>query len=504
MAAFLGCAPRGGRRFGDRRLRAWRLRRRHRSRRRGLDPGQRLRGGRRGTRRRRRTAGTGRRPPRRSRPDPEALDRAIGPRTRGILVVHLYGLPVEMAPLLGLAREHGLVVIEDCSHAHGATLDGRARWARSASPARSAWAWSRTSPPTATPASSAPTTERARGARRAARQTRPGAEERARPLRRQQPPRRAACRDAARQAAHARARNDRRAAIAAYYSSRLARSRRSCRRPTRAAPTCTISTSFALRSGMRCGATWRRREIETGIHYPVPIHRQPAWRERVRRGAAPAAGRARGRGDSLPARAPRPDRRRGRARGGQRRGLLRLMERSTPTDALDRRARPRRGGERRPAARRAHRRAQTPRTAVRADLRERRQPRPHARSASRRSRPRPRTCASSIWTATSARRRRCRPGSTRRAAHVVVTLDGDGQNDPHDIPKLLARLDEGYDAVSGRRVAREEAFADRVLPSRVANRLIALVDAACPCTTAAAASRPTAARSSPARSCRAA
>ena len=42
------------------------------------------------------------------------------------LVVHLYGLPVEMAPILGLARERALVVLEDCSHAHGATLDGRA------------------------------------------------------------------------------------------------------------------------------------------------------------------------------------------------------------------------------------------------------------------------------------------------------------------------------------------------------------------------------------------
>jgi glycosyltransferase involved in cell wall biosynthesis len=57
---------------------------------------------------------------------------------------------------------------------------------------------------------------------------------------------------------------------------------------------------------------------------------------------------------------------------------------------------------------------------------------------------------------------------------VVVTLDGDGQNDPHDIPKLLAKLDEGYDAVSGRRRAREETFLTRVLPSWVANRLIAV------------------------------
>jgi glycosyltransferase involved in cell wall biosynthesis len=57
---------------------------------------------------------------------------------------------------------------------------------------------------------------------------------------------------------------------------------------------------------------------------------------------------------------------------------------------------------------------------------------------------------------------------------VVVTLDGDGQNDPHDIPTLLAKLDEGYDAVSGRRRAREEKFVTRVLPSWVANRLIAI------------------------------
>jgi glycosyltransferase involved in cell wall biosynthesis len=56
---------------------------------------------------------------------------------------------------------------------------------------------------------------------------------------------------------------------------------------------------------------------------------------------------------------------------------------------------------------------------------------------------------------------------------VVVTLDGDGQNDPHDVPRLLEVLDRGYDAVSGRREQRHEAFAMRVLPSLVANRLIA-------------------------------
>ena len=73
-------------------------------------------------------------------PIPDDLESRIGPRTRAILVVHLYGFPVDMQPLLALARERGLVVVEDCSHAHGATLDGRAS-APSAPPARSASAW---------------------------------------------------------------------------------------------------------------------------------------------------------------------------------------------------------------------------------------------------------------------------------------------------------------------------------------------------------------------------
>ena len=56
---------------------------------------------------------------------------------------------------------------------------------------------------------------------------------------------------------------------------------------------------------------------------------------------------------------------------------------------------------------------------------------------------------------------------------VVITLDGDGQNDPADIPRLLERLEPGIDVVSGRRRERKEAFLSRVLPSRVANWLIA-------------------------------
>jgi perosamine synthetase len=57
--------------------------------------------------------------------DPEDAQRKLSPRTRAILPVHLYGRPVELAPLLALAREHGLDVVEDAAEAHGARYEGR-------------------------------------------------------------------------------------------------------------------------------------------------------------------------------------------------------------------------------------------------------------------------------------------------------------------------------------------------------------------------------------------
>ena len=58
---------------------------------------------------------------------------------------------------------------------------------------------------------------------------------------------------------------------------------------------------------------------------------------------------------------------------------------------------------------------------------------------------------------------------------VIVSLDGDLQNDPADIPMLLAKLCEGYDLVSGWRHQRQDAALQRKLPSRIANRLIGRV-----------------------------
>jgi len=58
---------------------------------------------------------------------------------------------------------------------------------------------------------------------------------------------------------------------------------------------------------------------------------------------------------------------------------------------------------------------------------------------------------------------------------VIVTLDGDLQNDPADIPILIAKLDEGYDLVSGWRKARQDAALTRLLPSKIANWVIGRV-----------------------------
>jgi glycosyltransferase involved in cell wall biosynthesis len=63
-------------------------------------------------------------------------------------------------------------------------------------------------------------------------------------------------------------------------------------------------------------------------------------------------------------------------------------------------------------------------------------------------------------------------GFDRAQGEVVITIDADLQNDPADIPILMAKMAEGYDVVSGWRVNRQDRFLDRRLPSLVANALI--------------------------------
>jgi len=57
--------------------------------------------------------------------DPQAVRHAIGPRTRAVIAVHLFGRTADVATLAVLAREHGIHLIEDACQAHGARLNGR-------------------------------------------------------------------------------------------------------------------------------------------------------------------------------------------------------------------------------------------------------------------------------------------------------------------------------------------------------------------------------------------
>src|SRR5258707_7436547 len=57
--------------------------------------------------------------------DPGQLERAITPRTKVIVPVHLYGHPADMAPISEVAARQGLPVLEDAAQAHGAELEGR-------------------------------------------------------------------------------------------------------------------------------------------------------------------------------------------------------------------------------------------------------------------------------------------------------------------------------------------------------------------------------------------
>ena len=62
-------------------------------------------------------------------------------------------------------------------------------------------------------------------------------------------------------------------------------------------------------------------------------------------------------------------------------------------------------------------------------------------------------------------------GLSRARGDIIVTMDGDLQNLPEDIPKLVAAIDAGYDVASGRRAARDDSWG-RTLPSRLINGML--------------------------------
>ncbi len=66
-------------------------------------------------------------------------------------------------------------------------------------------------------------------------------------------------------------------------------------------------------------------------------------------------------------------------------------------------------------------------------------------------------------------------GFDHATGDIIITMDGDLQNDPHDIPDMVAKLNNGYDVVTGWRYDRQDPFISRKLPSMMANRLISWI-----------------------------
>jgi dTDP-4-amino-4,6-dideoxygalactose transaminase len=221
-------------------------------------------------------------------PDPEELAARATPRTRGILVVHLHGLPVDMDPILAFARDRRLVVIEDCSHAHGATLDGRrvgsfgVAGAFSLGVVKNLAAFGDAGMVSTADAAVA---ERVKllGTHGQAKKNEHvvyGGNSRLDELHA------AMLRVKLR---HLDERNRRRAEIAAYYTDRL---RGLVETPPEDPRRVHVFHQYVVRTPRReaLRAHLAAHEIETGIHYPTPIHRQPAWRDAF--GDAPALPRA--------------------------------------------------------------------------------------------------------------------------------------------------------------------------------------------------------------------
>ena len=221
-------------------------------------------------------------------PDPAALAAAVTPRTRGILVVHLHGVPADMTPILEVARAHRLVVVEDCSHAHGARLDGRhvgsfgAVGAFSLGPIKNLGAYGDAGFVGTNDAEIANTVKLlgTHGQVKKNEHALYGGNSRLDEL----------------QAAllrvklqHLETRNARRRAIADHYCERFYGLVGLPLRDDRRVP---AYHQFVIRTDRRAALQQHlaTHEIETGVHYPVPIHRQPAWAKIY--GDAPAMPRA--------------------------------------------------------------------------------------------------------------------------------------------------------------------------------------------------------------------
>jgi len=222
-------------------------------------------------------------------PDPEAVARAVTPRTKAIMVVHFYGSPLQLKKIEEIAARHRLALIEDCSHAHGAGRDGRkvGTFGRagcfSAGVVKNLSAYGDAGFITTADADLLGRVRllQAHGQEKKNQHVLYGLNSRLDEL----------------QAAllrvklrHLDARNRRRQQIAACYSDRFAAL--GVRVPQEHPGEVHVYHQYVIRTGQRdpLRAHLQAAGVATGIHYPVPLHRQPAWLRRY--GESPPLPRA--------------------------------------------------------------------------------------------------------------------------------------------------------------------------------------------------------------------
>ncbi len=212
--------------------------------------------------------------------DPAAVAAAITPRTRAILPVHLYGQPADLDPILAVARAHGLAVVEDAAQAHGARYRGQRvggladAAAFSFYPSKNLGAFGDAGAVTTHDPAIAERVRRLRNGGQSARYRHEtlGVNSRLDEL----------------QAAilavrlrHLDADNARRRAIAARYTAALAGAP-GITPPAAAADCEPVFHLYVVRAADRdaLAAALAARGVETAVHYPTPIHRQPAYAAR--------------------------------------------------------------------------------------------------------------------------------------------------------------------------------------------------------------------------------
>lgn len=213
--------------------------------------------------------------------DPAKLEAAISPRTKAIIPVHIYGQPADLAPILDIARRHGVRVVEDCAQAHGALYHGKrvGAWGDIAGfsfyPTKNLGAIGDGG---AVVTSDPALGERVRLLREYGWAERyvshlPGWNSRLDEL----------------QAAilrvklrHLDADNTARARLAAVYAEGLAGL--NVIRPVTGTDRTHVYHLFVIRSAQRAGlqAFLKEREVGALVHYPVPVHLQPAYQHRLR------------------------------------------------------------------------------------------------------------------------------------------------------------------------------------------------------------------------------